>query len=103
MFDSPGLRTAIAATEKGTPQALPSSAFVPENSYTRTSPRADRTSLGQFEASTTSFAVFPLRAVVALHSVPSRVCVEVCGPLGGRPVLVWPAPGPGPFGPGARS
>src|SRR3989442_914083 len=58
MFDSPGLITAIAATENGTPHAALKSTFVPENRKRRTSPRSWTASSGQFEARTTSFALF---------------------------------------------
>src|SRR5437867_6242499 len=62
MFDSPGLITATAATEKGTPQAAPRSTFVPPKRNTRMSPRFRVASAGQFEARTTSFAFFDFAA-----------------------------------------
>src|SRR5947208_3447954 len=62
MFDSPGLITATAATEKGTPQAAPRSTFVPPKRKTRMSPRCRAASAGQFEARTTSFAFFDFAA-----------------------------------------
>src|SRR5229473_2939837 len=62
MFDSPGLITATAATENGTPQAAPRSTFVPPNRNRRTSPRFRVASSGQFEARTTSFAFFDFAA-----------------------------------------
>src|SRR5207249_5474359 len=57
MFDSPGLRTATADTEKGTPQAAPRSTFVPGNRKVRMSPRVWTAAGGQFEARTTSLAL----------------------------------------------
>src|SRR6266581_2973316 len=62
MFDSPGLITATAATENGTPQAAPRSTFVPPKRNRRTSPRFRVASSGQFEARTTSFAFFDFAA-----------------------------------------
>src|SRR2546422_3512628 len=62
MFDSPGLITATAATEKATPQAAPRSTFVPPKRNTRMSPRFRVASAGQFEARTTSFAFFDFAA-----------------------------------------
>src|SRR5207249_5653810 len=58
----PGLSTATAATEKGTPQAAPRSTFVPGNRSRRTSPRAATSSGGQFDETTTIFALFALIA-----------------------------------------
>src|SRR5438270_894129 len=62
MFESPGLSTAMAATEKGTPQAAPRSTFVPGNRRRRTSPRAATVSGGQFDETTTIFALFAFAA-----------------------------------------
>src|SRR5436190_1238235 len=62
MFESPGLSTATAATEKGTPQAAPRSTFVPGNCSRRTSPRAASASGGQFDETTTIFALFAFAA-----------------------------------------
>src|SRR5438309_5478081 len=62
MFESPGLSTATAATEKGTPQAAPRSTFVPGNRSRRTSPRAATASGGQFDETTTIFALFAFAA-----------------------------------------
>src|SRR5882762_10722779 len=62
MFESPGLSTATAATENGTPQAAPRSTFVPGNRRRRTSPRAATASGGQFDEMTTIFALFAFAA-----------------------------------------
>src|SRR5437870_11387245 len=62
MFDCPGLRTATTATEKGTPQAAPRLTFVPGNRKVRMSPRVWTAAGGQFEARTTSLALFAFAA-----------------------------------------
>src|SRR5213083_1157625 len=65
MFESPGLSTATAATEKGTPQAAPRSTFVPGNCSRRTSPRAASASGGQFDETTTIYDLFA--GLLGLH------------------------------------
>src|SRR3989441_12878557 len=62
MFESPGLSTATAATENGTPHAAPKSTFVPGKRRRRTSPRAATASGGQFEETTIIFALFVFAA-----------------------------------------
>src|SRR3989442_9707959 len=56
------MSSATAATEKGTPQAAPRSTFVPGNRSRRTSPRAATASGGQFDETTTIFALFAFAA-----------------------------------------
>src|SRR5207245_7655212 len=62
MFDSPGLITATAATENGTPQAAPRSTFVPPKRNRRASPRFRVAYSGQFEERTTSLDFFDFAA-----------------------------------------
>src|SRR2546427_209068 len=66
MFDSPGSRTASAETEKSTPQAAPSSAFVPGNTWIFTPGRARSSASGQFELTTTRRAFRSFAARFAL-------------------------------------
>src|SRR5438876_11865077 len=116
MFDSPGLRTATAATENGTPQAAPRSTFVPGNRKVRMSPRARAASGGQFEARTTILALFAFAARRTSRS-PNRTSpvsvatrrareTSITGrplrsvprapplPLARRPAMAEPAPAP---------